>query len=185
MGWQETHKEVSKDRILCSAAMLFTRHGFEQISIDQVMKKAELTRGAFYSHFRSKSDLYAQAIKKAAKIAFKGKPENRSQNIKDLASYYLSTPHRDDEYEQGCPLAFLVSDISQQDKQVKSTYTETFKAFVAQAELLAQNRESALQSAVLMIGGLAISRALADEDFSNDLLMACQAGITAISKDES
>ena len=56
MAWQDTHKAQSKDRILTSAAMLFTHHGFEKISIDQVMKNAELTRGAFYSHFKSKSD---------------------------------------------------------------------------------------------------------------------------------
>jgi len=182
MAWQETHKEQSKDRILASAAMLFTHHGFEQISIDQVMKKAELTRGAFYSHFTSKSDLYAQAISKAAKIAYKRKPIDCPKNMKDFARYYLSTEHRDDEYKQACPLAFLVSDISQQDSQVKATYTKTLQAFIAQAQSLTGNREEALQSAVLMIGGLALSRALDDKDFSNELLAACNVGVTSLSE---
>lgn len=184
MAWQETHKEQSKDRILKSAAMLFTHHGFEKISIDQVMKNAELTRGAFYSHFSSKSDLYAQAISKAAKVAYKRKPVNCPQNMKDFAHYYLSSEHRDNNYEQACPLAFLVSDISQQDNQVKETYTKTLKAFLEQAQSLTVSREKALQSAVLMIGGLAISRALDDKDFSNELLAACQKGVISLSTEE-
>ena len=184
MAWQETHKEQSKDRILESAAMLFTHHGFEKISIDQVMKNAELTRGAFYSHFSSKSDLYAQAIRKAATVAFQRKPVNCPQNMKSFAQYYLSAEHRDDQYEQACPLAFLVSDINQQDSQVKATYTKTLQAFIAQAESLSSSREKALQSAVLMIGCLSLSRALDDESFSNELLSACQSGVTSLTNNE-
>lgn len=180
MAWQNTHKEQSKDRILQSAAMLFTHHGFEQISIDQVMKKAELTRGAFYSHFSSKSDLYAQAITKASQVAYQRKPTNSPQNMEDFAQYYLSTQHRDNNNEQACPLAFLVSDISQQDAQVKATYTKTLQAFIQQAQALTGSREKALQSAVLMIGGLALSRALDDKDFSNELLTACKKGVSSL-----
>lgn len=177
MAWQNTHKEQSKDRILQSAAMLFTHHGFEKISIDEVMKKAELTRGAFYSHFKSKSDLYAQAISKAAQVAYKRRPIGCPKDMKDFAQYYLSTEHRDQDNKQACPLAFLVSDINQQDNQVKATYTQTFKRFVKQAELITHDREKALQSAVLMIGGLALSRALSDKELSNELLLACQIGV--------
>jgi len=180
MAWQNTHKEQSKERILQSAAMLFTHHGFEQISIDQVMKKAELTRGAFYSHFSSKSELYAQAITKASQVAYQRKPVNCPQNMDDFAQYYLSTQHRDNNNEQACPLAFLVSDISQQDAQVKATYTKTLQAFIQQAQALTGNREKALQSAVLMIGGLALSRALDDKDFSNELLAACKKGVSSL-----
>ncbi len=184
MAWQETHKEQSKDRILKSAAMLFTHHGFEKISIDQVMKNAELTRGAFYSHFSSKSDLYAQAISTAAKVASKRKPVSCPKNMKDFAHYYLSTEHRDNDSEQPCPLAFLVSDINQQDNKVKATYTKTLEAFVEQVQSITQSREEALQSTVLMIGGLALSRALDSKEFSNELLAACQVGVTSLTEEE-
>ncbi len=184
MAWQETHKEHSKEKILKSAAMLFTHHGFEKISIDQVMKKAELTRGAFYSHFSSKSDLYAQAIRKAGIEAYKRKPVNGPQNMNDFATFYLSPEHRDNNYQQACPLAFLVSDINQQDNQVKETYTKTLKAFIGQAQSLTVSREKALQTAVLMIGGLALSRALDDQIFSDELLAACKTGVASLSKEE-
>jgi len=41
---------------------LFNRHGFNAVSIDDVMAEAGLTRGNFYCHFTSKSDLYAQSV---------------------------------------------------------------------------------------------------------------------------
>ena len=104
--------------------------------------------------------------------------------MKEFAQYYLSTKHRDDQYEQACPLAFLVSDINQQDSQVKATYTKTLQAFIAQAESLSSSREKALQSAVLMIGGLALSRVLDDKNLSNELLAACQAGVSTLSNEE-
>ena len=43
-----------------------------------------------------------------------------------------------------------------------------------------EDQQKALQSVVLMIGGLAISRALNDKDLSNNLLTACQKAITEI-----
>jgi hypothetical protein len=35
----------------------FNRHEFECASVDQMMAEAGLTRGGFYSYFRSKGDL--------------------------------------------------------------------------------------------------------------------------------
>jgi len=182
MAWQKNHKGQSKDKILQSAAMLFTHHGFDKVSIDHVMQKAELTRGAFYSHFSSKSDLYAQAITKAAQSSRLSKVTNKPQSIEEFGKYYLTSQHRDAQCQQPCPLAFLVSDISQQNKQVTKTYTKVFNHFVIEAEKHSKDREQALQNAVLMIGGLAISRALEDKKFGDELLQACQAGLAPVSQ---
>ena len=56
------HKKQSRQKILESAFFLFTEQGFENVSIDVIMKKAGMTRGAFYAHFASKSDLYKESI---------------------------------------------------------------------------------------------------------------------------
>lgn len=178
MAWDKDHKQQTKEKILVCAAKLFAHNGFEKISIDQVMKEAKLTRGAFYSHFKSKSELYSQAIIKGAQAAQTRKPKNSNVSLANIAQYYLSQTHRDECDEPPCPLAFLVSDISQQDEEIKNTYTQIFKSFVNQASEHTEDQQKALQSAVLMIGGLAISRALSDKDLSNDLLTACQKAIT-------
>ena len=41
---------------------MFNRHGFEQVSIDDIMQHVGLTRGGFYNHFKSKDELYAEAV---------------------------------------------------------------------------------------------------------------------------
>lgn len=53
MAWKESHKLESRQRILAAAAELFTRKGFNQVGIDEVMLAAGMTRGAFYAHFNS------------------------------------------------------------------------------------------------------------------------------------
>ena len=180
MAWNKAHKQQTKDKILASAAKLFAHNGFEKISIDQVMQDAKLTRGAFYSHFKSKSDLYSQSLIKGAQTAQTRKPKNSNASLVNIAQYYLSQTHRDECEEAPCPLDFLVSDISQQNEEIKNTYTKMFKGFVEQASTHTEDQQKAFQSVVLMIGGLAISRALNDKDLSNNLLTACQKAITEI-----
>jgi len=180
MAWHKQHKVNSKDKILASAAALFTRHGFEKVSINQVMASAKMTRGAFYSHFESKSDLYAQAIIKAAVLAKQQQLEQCSDDLRTMSLTYLSAEHRDEKLENLCPLAFLVTDINQQDEVVKNTYTKIFKGFIEQTQSLTQSKSAALQSAALLIGGLALAKAINDHALSDDLLIACQTGVTEL-----
>jgi TetR/AcrR family transcriptional regulator, transcriptional repressor for nem operon len=41
---------------------LFNRSGFESVSIDSIVEDAGLTRGGFYTYFKSKSDLYVEVL---------------------------------------------------------------------------------------------------------------------------
>ena len=177
MAWHKEHKENSKDKILISAAELFTRHGFSGVSINQVMENAQLTRGAFYAHFASKSDLYAQAIGKAVALTQKDLLDGCSNDLIQISQRYLSEQHRDENLQAHCPLACLVSDINEQNEQVKTAYTKIFSRFVDSNNRQIKDKTSALQSAVLMIGGLALARALNDEALSKELLLACQLGV--------
>ncbi len=177
MAWSKQHKEISKDRILCSAAKLFTQHGFENVSIDQVMSDAELTRGAFYSHFNSKSELYSQAIIKAGQLAGVEQAQGCDGNLDKISQRYLCGEHRDHELQHPCPLASLISDINQQDPMVREAYTILFKKFVTKTETHVQDSRAALQTAALMIGGLALAKAISDEALSDSLLVACQEAI--------
>ncbi len=182
MAWDKQHKANTKERILASAAELFTRYGFEQVSINQVMANARLTRGAFYAHFSSKSELHAQALLKAARQARTQQIELSESCLPSLAKSYLSQAHRDQELQHLCPLAFLVSDINQQDATVKNTYTQVFKGFVENAQTLTDNKRVALQTSVLMIGGLALAKALNDTTLSDNLLNACQQAIATLNE---
>jgi TetR/AcrR family transcriptional regulator, transcriptional repressor for nem operon len=52
-----TKGEHTHDRILDAAESLIMTQGFAGTSIDDILKKAELTKGAFFHHFKGKGDL--------------------------------------------------------------------------------------------------------------------------------
>jgi AcrR family transcriptional regulator len=62
MPYRPEHAAQTRARIVEAARRLFNRRGFEQVTIDQIMAAAGLTRGAFYHHFHSKNELYAAAV---------------------------------------------------------------------------------------------------------------------------
>ena len=62
MPYTAAHRIQTKKNIVDSARRLFNRHGFENVSIGQIMAGAGLTHGGFYSYFDSKSDLYAEVL---------------------------------------------------------------------------------------------------------------------------
>ncbi len=57
MPYSPDHKPKTRQKIIRSAAKLFKTVGYENVTIDQVMANAGLTRGGFYAHFKNKEDL--------------------------------------------------------------------------------------------------------------------------------
>lgn len=81
-----------------------------------------------------------------------------------------------------CPLAFMVNDAAQQDGAIQESYTQVLAAFITRLEAGLKSttetdtRQHALQIAVGMIGGLALARAVADDQLAQEILTACQQG---------
>jgi AcrR family transcriptional regulator len=48
----------TRDRLIAAAARVFARRGFHGASVDEVADEAELTKGAVYSNFGSKDELF-------------------------------------------------------------------------------------------------------------------------------
>ena len=59
---EQTHK-----RILDAAEGLVMSQGFAGTSVDDILKAAKLTKGAFFHHFKSKADLARELIERNAK----------------------------------------------------------------------------------------------------------------------
>lgn len=49
--------EIRKSEILDLAASLFAAQGYDRVQIDDVMNASGMSRGGFYHHFKSKTDL--------------------------------------------------------------------------------------------------------------------------------
>lgn len=169
MPWAADHKQKTRLQILDSASDLFTQHGYDKISINQIMQHAGLTRGAFYKHFSSKTDLYSEAIlygtRKAAKERLK-----QASDISDLISAYISPAHVESQNDV-CPLAFLVSDIAHQDESLKEVYGKVLNGFIdVMAQHAGKDRDTAVLGTVLMIGSVALGRAVSNPKLSEEIL---------------
>lgn len=52
----------TEGKIITSALELFVRKGYHGTSVEEIMNKIKLTKGAFYFHFKSKGDLLIRII---------------------------------------------------------------------------------------------------------------------------
>ena len=131
MPYTKEHKDHSRKLILESAFELFTAKGFEQVTVNEIMENCNLTRGAFYAHFSSKSSLYSEAITFAASTSriTELKPDNISEKkwLCQLLDGYLSIEHVNG--ERACPLAFLATDVVTRDMDAKSAYSKAYFGF--------------------------------------------------------
>lgn len=182
MPYTPEHKQQSRQRILQSAVRLFTRKGFEQTSIDEIMADAELTRGAFYAHFKSKQDLYAQAIASAPvfSIFAKCKPADMDDRmwVTKLVEAYLSRAHVE-KADTPCPLAFLVTDVAVNEPASRQAYTDVFLKMTRLIQNYTRrfsdcDKDSVLAITAMMIGGVAVARTLSDSRSQSRLLKSCR-----------
>ena len=178
MPYSKEHKLATRQKILDSAIKLFSTRGFDQVSIDHLMQDAGLTRGAFYSHFENKQAVYAKAIIAGAKKSRIAHEQPADMNIeewtKDLLFEYLSQEHVQMKISP-CPLAFLVTDIANNEKEVKATYTRMYKYLNKAIKSHLRDAtdcsdQDVFATTAMMIGGVAIARALDDEAMTLQLL---------------
>jgi len=53
---------TTRERIVAAAFELFLNHGFDGTGVNQILQKSELSKGAFYHHFKSKEEIYAEIV---------------------------------------------------------------------------------------------------------------------------
>jgi len=181
MPYSQEHKAQSRQRILASAFKLFFARGYDNVSINQIMAEADMTRGAFYAHFENKGLLYREAIIFAAENSeiVREKPDelNEKQWMRTLLEGYL---HKDNISKNNhCPLAALVTDVTVREPEVRDAYTRTFKGMNKRIAGYTKTYSSCSKNRIMattamIIGGLAIARAIDDPQLSEQLLENCK-----------
>jgi AcrR family transcriptional regulator len=61
---REEQRERTREDLLDAARVLFARHGFHGASVDQVAEAAGFTKGAVYSNFNSKEELFLALLER-------------------------------------------------------------------------------------------------------------------------
>lgn len=184
MPYPASHRIEVRRRIIESARKLFNRHGFESVSVTQVMAGAGLTHGGFYTYFRSKSDLYSEVLgcfftDPNWKSCWKGvKVDLSSSDVgPQVVRAYLSRQHFED-VENSCPMVALPTDVSRSGESARRAFETVFTAMVSVLERsMTQNgrprRTIAQATAALCIGGMIVSRTVVDRAVADQLREDC------------
>jgi TetR/AcrR family transcriptional regulator, transcriptional repressor for nem operon len=165
-----TRKAAIRAEIVEHAARLFRLRGHGGTTIDDIMLAAGLTRGAFYAHFTSKDDLFAEIVRMGhgllPRLRAAGKPAAALDAYLDRESLAANA--------QGCALASLVGDVARAPLAARLAYANALHGVIAE---LARGKKRALDTdatvaAILAIGAVMLARASGDLRLS-DWLLRC------------
>jgi TetR/AcrR family transcriptional regulator, transcriptional repressor for nem operon len=182
MPYPRDHKEKTRARIVTSARALFNRHGFDQVTIDQVMAHAGLTRGGFYHHFKSKQDLYSEAVASIAGCSPFSRELARSRGVQrspgEVADMLVDMYLADDtlkNIDDQCPLYALPSDVARSGRAPRAEYTKIIERMASVFRADGERSDEALAAVALCVGGMVLARTTHDAALAKRLRVAARA----------
>lgn len=133
MRYSLEHKAQNHEKILSVAARSFRERGGDSSGIGRVMKKVGLKKGGFYRHFKSKDDLFVEAVARAldetgtgmVEVA-KAAPEGRA--LRAIIERYLSVGHANSP-GSGCVRAALGPELARKPLSVRKRIEALLEAY--------------------------------------------------------
>jgi TetR/AcrR family transcriptional regulator, transcriptional repressor for nem operon len=133
MRYSREHKAQNHEKILSVAARSFRERGGDISGIGTVMKKVGLKKGGFYRHFKSKDDLFVEAVARALEEMGRGVMELRKsvpegQVLGAMIERYLSTGHANSP-GTGCVLSALGPELARKPAAVRRRIEALLEAY--------------------------------------------------------
>ena len=85
--------QTTKSSILKAAATCFAEKGYDKTDVDEICRKANLTKGAFYHHFSSKQELFIKMLEQWVKRVA-GQLDLNKFKSKNTLELLLSIPEK-------------------------------------------------------------------------------------------
>lgn len=174
-------KSETRKRILAAEGRVLAERGPGDPAVAEVMAEAGLTVGGFYAHFASKDALMLEAFRQLLRVR-RDRLAQVDQSLTGrerrvlLAAFYLSRRHRDDADER-CPLPSSLAEIARLPDGFRQTLAEHIELITAQMSGTLEEGDVALADLALMIGGLALARALGPGELSDRVLRAAKSAV--------
>ena len=141
--------DVTRDKLLRAAFTEIYRNGFQGTSLDVILRKAGVTKGALYHHFSDKSALGYAVVDEVVKGlllerwlgVLERQPGDPLTALQGMLRQRVTelTPH---EVELGCPLNNLGQEMSPLDREFRRRVSATFDVWVdGFAKLLERGQE--------------------------------------------
>ncbi len=133
MRYSLEHKAQNHENILSVAARSFREHGGDSSGIGTVMKKVGMTKGGFYRHFKSKDDLFVEAVARAFDEMGSGmlevaKSAPEGQALRAIIERYLSIGHANSP-GMGCVFSALGPELARKTVSVRKRIEASREAY--------------------------------------------------------
>ena len=127
----DTIEPETRERILRAAMKLFRRHGFHNTSLARILKEAEITKGGFYFHFKSKEELGFAVLDETKDFwmvnviaALDDEPDTKSR-VRKMVEIMTHT-HGTDIYHGCALLAVLTAEMMETGSKLGDRIKEIF-----------------------------------------------------------
>jgi AcrR family transcriptional regulator len=183
MRYKPGQKAENRQALLKASSQLAKEKGFAATGVDALMRAAGVTSGAFYSHFKSKSDLLQALVEtelSASREMVAGNPHESGQAwLAYELDRYLSLSHVRHP-EAGCVLPPLAAEIARSEPAVRELYATEMDE--VHRTLAARLGDSDLAWGLIgqLVGTILIARAMPDEASQSKVLEASKRALIAM-----
>ncbi|MDR6632619.1 TetR/AcrR family transcriptional repressor of nem operon [Phyllobacterium sp. 1468] len=176
MRYPASETAEKHERILDQASRLFRERGLSDVSVNELMKAAQLTHGAFYNHFESKQHLVTECVEhvQASALGRITSVDPSKEGWAAFSSMYLSAGARDNP-GGACLISSLAPEIARDDtarpamtRYVRSVIDKIATHFPWPRS--SDPRRKAIRMTASLVGAMVLARAVDDEILSREIL---------------
>lgn len=183
MGYSKQHVLSVRKKILTAANHCFRTRGFHATSVNQIMENAGLTHGGFYAHFRSKEDLFCQAMGEDLNfteiLRSLSKQKNKSTALIQAVTYYLNIENRD-KVGNACTMVTLCPDVARMGDKAKSYYSASFDNLIEELSQYTGSKDTAIAAISQCVGALSLARAMQSDKAAKAILQSSLSVVSAL-----
>ena len=182
MRYTQEQKEEVRNKILHAASRSFKKGGYGGVGVDGLAKEAGVTSGAFYVHFKSKSEAFKASVVEGLKevqTAFANlKKEHKDQWWRKLADFYMGQKRTCD-LNESCAMQSLTAEVGRFDDEAKVLYETELKKIIdiVSEGYNNQDKEKALANLAMLVGGVTLARAVKDDELATQIADAVKSNI--------
>jgi len=131
---QVLRSKTTKNSIIKAAAACFAEKGYDKTDVDEICRRADLTKGAFYHHFSSKQELFLNMLDQWVKRVA-GRLDLNELKSGSTLDLLLSIPEKFEpafeEVDKQLPIFLNLFIKSINDKELNKMILKSYNEFLA------------------------------------------------------
>ena len=181
MRYSPEHKEETKSKIVAAAGRVFRKEGYGGGGIEALTRAAGVTNGAFYGHFKSKSQAFRTAVLSGLEELRQGiaalKGNDQTNWLTTFVGFYLGYKRTCD-LGESCALPSLSTYVMRADDDTRAAYTAELMRLIdevaaglpendASGTPIGSQEDRAIVLLAMLSGGVTVARAVSDPELSD------------------